>query len=155
MNRVATLCLREIICVDTRIETSLHIYTSCFSQVNFIIFFILSLVQFENFFRPFLFELDIMNHAFHGWVDTHQHHPANSDFVQYSVASTLGFPLRHGLGFIIYLCLVLFMPQPKLYSVQVKAELRFHKTTSSLFSKPMSKRPVPLITAHVNQGGRE
>ena len=55
-----------------------------------------------------------MNHAFRGWVDTQINIiAANSNFVQFSVASTLGFPLQHGLRFMNYFCLIPFYTPTK------------------------------------------
>ena len=84
-------------------------------------------LRFENFSMTFSYERDIMNHAFRSWVDIHTSILAPTPgFVEISLPSLL-FPWIHSLRFLNIFLLSPYMPQPQLYSVQVKAELRFQR----------------------------
>ena len=72
-------------------------------------------------------ERDIINHVFRGWVDSYAKIVANSDTVPSSLVSFLLFPYIHGLRMWNHLFLVPFLPQPRVYDIQVKAEIQFQR----------------------------
>lgn len=83
--------------------------------------------QLDNFSSTFCMERDIMSHAFRGWVDTYSKIVADSDFVEFSLVSLFLFPQNHGLRFFNHFFLVPFLPKPRIYNVQVKAEIQFQR----------------------------
>ena len=72
-------------------------------------------------------ERDIINHVFRGWVDTYAKIVAGPDAVQFSLVLTLFFPFIHGLRMFNHLFLVPFLPQPRVYNIQVKAEVQYQR----------------------------
>ena len=82
---------------------------------------------FENFSRSFCQEKDIMNHKFRAFVNAYARAVSRSDFMELSISSTLIWPIwSHTLRFINHYALLPWLPDPKLYSLQVKSEIRFH-----------------------------
>ena len=72
-------------------------------------------------------ERDIVNHVFRVWVDSYAKIVATSDTVPFSLVSFLLFPYIHGLRMWNYLFLIPFLPQPRVYDIQVKAEIEFQR----------------------------
>lgn len=67
-----------------------------------------------------------MNHVFRAFVEAYAVAITRSDYMDLSTSSLLIFPTwSHTLRFINQYVLIPFLPEPKLYSLQVKSEIRF------------------------------
>ena len=95
-------------------------------------------LQVDSFSVTFCLERDLMNHAFCTWVDLHTNNLATThSSVDISLPSLL-FPWIHGLRFLNVFFLSPYLPQPELYSMQVKAQLwsqrdKFIESTTVIF----------------------
>ena len=72
-------------------------------------------------------ERDILNHVFRGWVDSHARILATPDAVPFSLISFLFNPYLHGLRMWNHQFLIPFLPQPRVYDIQVKAEIKYQR----------------------------
>ncbi|KAF6233315.1 hypothetical protein HO173_008439 [Letharia columbiana] len=82
--------------------------------------------QFEDFSLVFYMEKDIMNHAFGAYVEAYAITITRSNYMDLSPSSLLIFPTwSHTIRFINQYVLIPFLPEPRLYSLQVKSEIRF------------------------------
>jgi hypothetical protein len=67
-----------------------------------------------------------MNHEFRTFVNAYTRAISRSDYVEFSISSTLIWPMwDHTLRFLNHYALIPWLPDPKLYSLQVKSEIRF------------------------------
>ena len=81
---------------------------------------------FENFSRTFSLEKDIMNHHFRAFVNAYGRAISRSDLMELSISSIVIWPMwEHFLRFINQYALIPWLPDPKLYSLQVRSEIRF------------------------------
>lgn len=71
-------------------------------------------------------EKDIMNHAFRDFVEAYAKLITRSHYVDLPTSAFVIFPMwSHTLRFINQYFLISFLPEPKLYSVQVKSEIQY------------------------------
>lgn len=67
-----------------------------------------------------------MNHAFGAYVEAYAITITRSNYMDLSPSSLLIFPTwSHTIRFINQYVLIPFLPEPRLYSLQVKSEIRF------------------------------
>lgn len=82
--------------------------------------------HFESFSRSFCQEKDIMNHKFRTFVNSYTRAITRLDYMELSISSTLIWPMwDHCLRFLNRYALIPWLPDPRLYSLQVKSEIRF------------------------------
>ena len=84
-------------------------------------------LKLDNFSSTLAMERDIVNHVFRGWVDSYAKIVATSDTAPFSLGSFLLFPWIPGLRMWNHLFLIPLLPQPRVYDIQVKAEIAFQR----------------------------
>ncbi len=83
---------------------------------------------FENASITYCMERDIRTHAFRAWVDTQiKIIAASSDVIPFSPVPTILFPMLHSLRFVNQAFNIRYLPRPRIYTVQIEAELQFQK----------------------------
>lgn len=80
---------------------------------------------YEEVSRSFCAERDLMNRVFRDFVTAYAMAIGESDVIELSIASTLVWPLHHTLSVVNRYALTSWLPEPRLYSLQVKSELRY------------------------------
>ena len=83
--------------------------------------------QLDDFSRMFCVQKDIMNHALRTFAEAYAVTITTSDYQDVTISSVLVCPGVHFLRFINHYTLIPWLPEPKLYSLQIKAEIRYQK----------------------------